>query len=98
LDWRDKNGVTYDTPIKKQGECGSCYAVASISMMESRIRIKSNNRDKPYLSTSGALGCSRYNQGCNGGYPYLVGKYGHEFGFYEEKCQPYQDFDAPCKK
>jgi len=29
---------------------------------------------KPLLSTSGVISCSRYNQGCNGGYPELVAK------------------------
>jgi hypothetical protein len=37
----------------------------------------------PFLSVTGAISCSRYNQGCNGGYPFLVAKQGHEFGFYE---------------
>lgn len=28
-------------------------------------------------------------QGCNGGYPYLVGKSVHELGILEEHCMPY---------
>lgn len=43
FDWRNVNGSNYDTPIKKQGDCGSCYSVAMISTVESRIRIQSNN-------------------------------------------------------
>jgi C1A family cysteine protease len=39
FDWRNINGINYDTPIKKQGDCGSCYSVAMISSIESRIRI-----------------------------------------------------------
>lgn len=65
--------------------------------MESRIRIKTKGAKKPFLSSSGALGCNRYNQGCNGGYPILVAKHGAEFGFYSESCQPYKDHDIPCK-
>lgn len=40
----------------------------------------------PMLSSSGALACSRYNQGCNGGYPFLVAKHAAEFGLFTEEC------------
>jgi hypothetical protein len=96
FDWRNVDGTSYDSPVRKQGECGSCYAIAATSVLESRIRIKSNNRLKPLLSPSSILSCSRYNQGCFGGYPYLVGKFGKEFGFVEESCQPYTETDDKC--
>eukprot|EP00742_Colponemidia_sp_Colp-10_P000741 GILJ01000804.1.p1 GENE.GILJ01000804.1~~GILJ01000804.1.p1 ORF type:complete len:559 (+),score=64.67 GILJ01000804.1:63-1679(+) len=95
-DWRNVNGVNYDSPVRSQGECGSCYAIAAASVMESRIRIKSNNSYQPMLSAQGVLSCSRYNQGCNGGYPFLVGKHAKEFGFVEESCFPYHERDTDC--
>lgn len=98
FDWRNVSGVNYDSPIRKQGECGSCYAIAAISVVESRIRIKTNNNKKPLLSVASAVACSRYNQGCEGGYPYLVGKYGREHGFVNEACQKYNEDDTVCKK
>jgi cathepsin C len=96
FDWRDMNGVNYDSPVRKQGECGSCYAISAITVLESRIRIKTGNKYKPILSPSSVISCSRYNQGCNGGYPYLVGKHAKEFGFVEEKCQVYDQKDNYC--
>lgn len=93
FDWRDQNSINYDTPVEHQGECGSCYAVAALSAIESRIRIRSNNTLKPKLSVSGVLACSRYNQGCNGGYPELVAKFGMDHGFYESDCGDNRDFD-----
>lgn len=96
FDWRNIDGTNYEGPIRKQGECGSCYAIAAVSVLETRIRIKSNNRLKPILSPSSVISCSRYNQGCAGGYPYLVGKHGKEFGFVEENCQPYSETDDKC--
>ena len=98
FDWRNVNGVNFDSPIRKQGECGSCYAIAAISVVESRIRIQSKNRIKPLLSVGSAISCSRYNQGCEGGYPYLMGKHGREHGFVEETCQRYSEDDGNCKK
>ena len=44
FDWRNVSGVNYDSPIRKQGECGSCYAIAAISVVESRVRIKTNKK------------------------------------------------------
>lgn len=95
--WTNVDGANFDSPIKKQGECGSCYALAMLSIFESRLRIKTNNRNKTILSSSSVIGCSRTNQGCSGGYPYLVGKHGYEFGFVEEICQPYSEDDKTCK-
>lgn len=97
FNWSNIDGINFDSPVKKQGECGSCYTLALLSTFESRLRIKSNNRIKVNLSSSNVLGCSRTNQGCSGGYPFLVGKHGAEFGFVEESCQPYEEDDKTCK-
>ena len=64
FDWRNANDkYNYDGPIKKQGECGSCYAVAILSAIEARIKIQSNRKHSPHLSVSSSISCSRYN--CN---------------------------------
>ena len=78
------NGTNYDSEVSHQGDCGSCYVISALSALESRIRIKSGRNVR--LSKSGPLSCAIYNQGCNGGYPELVYKYGMESGFYEEVC------------
>ena len=94
--WTNIDGINYDGPVRTQGNCGSCYSISAVSVMESRIRIKTNNRLKPILSPSSPLSCSHYNQGCQGGYPYLVAKYGKEYGFVDEQCHPYEDNDTKC--
>lgn len=88
FDWRSYESTNYDTPIKRQGDCGSCYALSTLSMIEARIRVKSRFKYKPYLSSGGTLSCTYYNQGCNGGYPFLVAKEGAERGYIEESCSP----------
>lgn len=97
-DWRDVNGINYVSSIRNQGSCGSCYAFASMAMLESRIRVLTNNSQTPVLSTQEIVSCSPYAQGCEGGFPYLIaGKHAQDFGVVEEDCFPYQGFDSPCK-
>jgi len=79
FDWRNKDGVNYMDSVINQA-CGSCYAVSTTSMINSRIRIQTKNRIKPSIPYGQVLSCDRYNQGCAGGYPYLVEKYTADFG------------------
>jgi len=96
--WRDVNGVNYDSPVRNQGECGSCYAVAAISVFESRLKIKSKGATSLQFSPQEVVSCSRYNQGCDGGYPFLVEKHGEEFGFVPESCFAYEGSNSECRK
>ena len=92
------SGVDFVSPVRDQGGCGSCYIFSSAGQLEARIRIASGNKLQPVISTQDPLSCSRYSQGCAGGFPYLTaGKYGQDFGFVEESCFPYTGSDAvPC--
>ena len=97
FDWRDQNGRSFVSPIRNQGECGSCYAFGSMAMMESRLRIITNNTLQVVLSPQDVVGCSEYSQGCAGGFPYLIaGKYAQDFGAVEESCFPYKGEDTSC--
>ena len=81
LDWGNKDGVNYLAPPINQGGCGSCYAVASTDMLQTRLRIQAKepyHPKSPALSVEDVLQCSEVNQGCGGGYPFLVQKYGAE--------------------
>ncbi|XP_029141386.1 dipeptidyl peptidase 1 [Protobothrops mucrosquamatus] len=96
-DWRNVNGVNYVSPVRNQASCGSCYAFASMGMLEARIRILTNNSQTPTLSPQQVVSCSEYSQGCDGGFPYLIaGKYIQDFGIVEEACFPYKGTDSPC--
>eukprot|EP00742_Colponemidia_sp_Colp-10_P007781 GILJ01008390.1.p1 GENE.GILJ01008390.1~~GILJ01008390.1.p1 ORF type:complete len:683 (+),score=80.19 GILJ01008390.1:295-2049(+) len=96
FDWRNVNGTDYDSPVREQGTCGSCYAMATLAMIESRIKIKTRNLFQPLLSVQDVVSCSFYSQGCEGGFPYLVGKYGEDFGFTVEDCMRYAGIDGLC--
>ena len=47
IDWRNKDGRSWVTPLKSQGElCGSCVSFASIATLESLICIEWNRSEK----------------------------------------------------
>ncbi|XP_072317940.1 dipeptidyl peptidase 1 [Eucyclogobius newberryi] len=95
-DWRNVNGVNFVSPVRNQASCGSCYSFATMGMLEARIRILTNNSQTPTLSPQQIVSCSKYSQGCDGGFPYLIGKYAQDFGLVEESCFPYVAKDTPC--
>eukprot|EP01100_Stratorugosa_tubuloviscum_P009301 TRINITY_DN389_c0_g1_i1.p1 TRINITY_DN389_c0_g1~~TRINITY_DN389_c0_g1_i1.p1 ORF type:complete len:487 (-),score=209.22 TRINITY_DN389_c0_g1_i1:1326-2729(-) len=99
FDWRNKDGSNFVSPVRDQGSCGSCYAFATTAMLEARIRVQSNNQQTTILSPQEIVSCSQYAQGCEGGFDYLISKYGEDFGLVEEACYPYQDYSGryvPC--
>ena len=69
--------------------------MATIRMIEARLLILYNERVN--LSVQHALDCSYYNQGCDGGYPYLVLKYGMENRFIPETCSQYKAMNSKCE-
>jgi cathepsin L len=68
VDWRTKGVLT---PVKNQGECGSCWAFASAETLESHWAIKTGQLEE--LSEQFILDCTPNPQhcggtgGCNGG-------------------------------
>ncbi|XP_029025992.1 dipeptidyl peptidase 1 [Betta splendens] len=95
-DWRNVDGVNFVSPVRNQASCGSCYSFASMGMLEARIRILTNNSETPILSPQQVVSCSEYSQGCDGGFPYLIGKYAQDFGIVDESCFPYIAKNSPC--
>lgn len=99
FDWRNVNGVNYVSPVRNQGECGSCYAFSSLAMLESRLRIMTNNTLKVSFSPQDIVSCSKYSQGCMGGFPFVTaGKYAQDFGAVSEECYPYKGHDYSCNR
>jgi cathepsin C len=82
--------------VRTQGSCGSCYAIAAVAMLEARVRIATGNEQQPRLSEQDVVSCSPYSQGCDGGFPYLVGKYLQDFGVVDDDCFPYAAWSNLC--
>ena len=93
-DWRDKDGKDWTTPIKDQGNCGSCYAFGSYAAMESCIKIVSN---KPSLSIDLSeqfmVSCGKDwvdgIDGCGGAQLNPIFEFIEKYGAIPESCFPY---------
>lgn len=98
IDWRDRNGADFTTPVKDQGSCGSCVAFAVVASIESRLEVRLMQPGlNPDLSESHIFYCGG-SWGCAGGWwNYLALDYIVEHGVSDEACFPYLDKDLPCE-
>ena len=96
-DWRNVGGENFYSEEIEQGGCGSCYVISTISILESRLRIKTLNKDQTKLSVQFPLACSFYTEGCRGGYPIVLGKFFHDFEIVPRECFEYNRDDNNCE-
>ncbi len=98
VDWRTQGIIT---PIKNQGQCGSCWAFAATAAHES---YQIHNRQQPktiVLSEQQLVDCatdSPYeNHGCNGGYAARALEYIKDFGQTTNASYPYRAANQQCQ-
>ena len=82
-------------PPRAQQDCGSCYIFSTMAMLQARLKIKYD--EHVTLSVQNTIDCNYYNQGCDGGYPFLVEKYANEFSIVPESCHPYKGVNGKCE-
>jgi len=94
VDWYSK-GVC--TPVKDQGQCGSCWAFSATEAIESAVALA--GQGLPVLSPENIVDCDTSDGGCNGGDPrsamnYVVGAGGLD----TEASYPYTGGGGSCQQ
>lgn len=90
-DWRDQPELSQpgDDLANEfdQGTCGSCYAFSGVLSLSMRFRIalsrKFGHASALDLSWRAVTRCSALNEGCNGGWSFLVGRHAMQMGVFQ---------------
>lgn len=88
INWVDRGVVT---PVKNQGQCGSCWDFSAVGVVESAHAIISGSLES--LSEQEILDCDFYDGGCNGGWPNRAFKFMKKYkksGLCSNNSYPYE--------
>lgn len=86
VDWTTSSCVS---PIQNQGQCGSCWAFATVAAIESAQCITGGQKSLNKYSEQQLVGCDSQNWGCNGGAPEYAFEYVQSNGLCLEEDYPY---------
>ncbi|CAI5731482.1 unnamed protein product [Hyaloperonospora brassicae] len=85
-----------------QGQCGSCWAFASISALEAAQCIRNGDKNASEYSKQQLVSCDTKNFGCNGGAPVYALEYLRDNGVCTESSYAYTSIEggqpAACAK
>jgi cathepsin L len=92
VDWVAKGAVT---PVKNQGQCGSCWAFSTVGGLEGAWEIATGNLVS--MSEQQFVDCSKQNSGCNGGLMETAFSWAKSQEIATESSYSYTARDGSCK-
>lgn len=100
-DWRNVGGRNFITPVRDQGNCGSCVSFGCVAAVEAACLIGRPDNAKTDLSEAHLFYCHTNAPGgavtCETGwYPDAALTSFQNPGVVDEACYPYTDHDQPC--
>jgi C1A family cysteine protease len=99
-DWRNAGGKNYVTPIRDQGQCGSCVSFGTTAAVEAKLRIQRSNAALAVnLSEASLFFCIGPASGasCSNGWYMTPAMDGYKnTGVPDDGCFPYTDHQQAC--
>merc|ERR1712151_1255596 len=92
VDWRSKGAVT---PVKNQGQCGSCWAFSTVGGLEGAWQI--NTGSLTSMSEQQLVDCSKQNSGRQGGLMDSAFQFEEGVNVATESSYPYTGSAGSCK-
>merc|ERR1712226_565577 len=92
LNWVTQGAVT---PVKNQGQCGSCWSFSTTGALEGAHFMATKNLVS--LSEQQFVDCDHVDQGCNGGLMDNAFKYAESNSLCTESSYPYLGKKGTCK-
>merc|ERR1712232_1145199 len=92
VDWTTRGAVT---PVKNQGQCGSCWAFSTVAGLEGAWQLASGSLTS--MSEQFFVDCSKQNSGCNGGLMDQGFSFAQSHAVATESSYPYTARDGTCK-